>query len=510
MRYGALALMMAMMLPAQQPMTFQYFYDDTGQLIKVVDSTGIVIEYVYDAVGNMLEVKRSTVTPGALSVFSFAPQQGTTGAVVTIMGQGFSTTASANQVRFGTVLATVLSATTTQLVVQIPPGAVTGPVSVTVGTQTASSSTAFSVVPVPVITSIRPKIVLAGTTVTNFQVTGYNLGNSTFGLLPLLQPVAATASGVVVNQTGTQATMTLTIRADVGLQFVVAATNSFGASDPFPSAEKTLTIYNLPPGGDADQDGLTNADEVARGTDPFKFDTDGDGFGDGLEVALGSDPLNPASVPNLTSGPRESIGRYVSVLNGIPPVPLPTTMSREAISLYVSVLNGIPPVTLPTTMSREAISLYVSVLNGIPPVTLPTTMSREAIGLLVSVLNAASSGGIPTESVESPARMRLNKAVAAMISRGVSLTLQDYGPDSDQDGIPDRLEELILTDAGKADTDVDGYPDGLEIVLGSDPLEMLSIPLIQRTPEVFGPPLSIQNNGGKVARLRRDIRGRSQ
>jgi Rhs family protein len=42
---------------AQTPITFQYAYDDTGQLIKVVDSTGIAIDYFYDAVGNMLAIK---------------------------------------------------------------------------------------------------------------------------------------------------------------------------------------------------------------------------------------------------------------------------------------------------------------------------------------------------------------------------------------------------------------------------------------------------------------------
>lgn len=36
---------------AQSPTTFQYFYDDLNQLSKVVDSTGVVVEYVYDSVG---------------------------------------------------------------------------------------------------------------------------------------------------------------------------------------------------------------------------------------------------------------------------------------------------------------------------------------------------------------------------------------------------------------------------------------------------------------------------
>ncbi|MCW5981415.1 MAG: VCBS repeat-containing protein [Bryobacteraceae bacterium] len=48
---------------------------------------------------------------------------------------------------------------------------------------------------------------------------------------------------------------------------------------------------------DSDTDGLSDDDELARGTDPFKWDTDGDGLSDSLEVANGSNPL----VRNVTS-----------------------------------------------------------------------------------------------------------------------------------------------------------------------------------------------------------------
>ncbi|PJE76077.1 hypothetical protein COV04_00915 [Candidatus Uhrbacteria bacterium CG10_big_fil_rev_8_21_14_0_10_48_11] len=45
---------------------------------------------------------------------------------------------------------------------------------------------------------------------------------------------------------------------------------------------------------DTDQDGLSNAQEIAAGTDPLNPDTDGDGLFDGEEVrSFGTDPLNP-------------------------------------------------------------------------------------------------------------------------------------------------------------------------------------------------------------------------
>lgn len=46
---------------------------------------------------------------------------------------------------------------------------------------------------------------------------------------------------------------------------------------------------------DPDGDGLTNAAEYQRQTDPRNADSDGDGIRDGLEVQTGSDPTDPAS-----------------------------------------------------------------------------------------------------------------------------------------------------------------------------------------------------------------------
>ena len=135
------ALALAASALAQQPITFQYVYDELGQLIKVVDSTGIVIEYVYDAVGNILEIKRSTIT--GLALLDFTPKQGPVGTPVTIQGQGFSAIPADNLVRFNGVLGSVTTATATTLVVTVPPGATTGPVAVQVGADTATTNTPF-------------------------------------------------------------------------------------------------------------------------------------------------------------------------------------------------------------------------------------------------------------------------------------------------------------------------------------------------------------------------------
>lgn len=53
---------------------------------------------------------------------------------------------------------------------------------------------------------------------------------------------------------------------------------------------------------DPDQDGLTNTQELAYGTDTNQWDSDGDGYSDGEEISFGSDPLDSeslASYPGL-------------------------------------------------------------------------------------------------------------------------------------------------------------------------------------------------------------------
>ncbi len=160
-------MLLALTLPqaalAQGSLTFRYFYDDIGRLVKVLDSTGVVIDYVYDPVGNILQIRRSTLaSPSAPAFFNLTPQQGGVGTMVTIEGQGFSPTPSGNTVRFNGVQALLLSATSTTLVVVVPVGATTGPITVTVGGTTLTSSTNFTVIPLapqdtpPTVTILSP------------------------------------------------------------------------------------------------------------------------------------------------------------------------------------------------------------------------------------------------------------------------------------------------------------------------------------------------------------------
>src|SRR5262245_26377654 len=100
MSWFSAVLLLALLAPAlaQQSPGIRYVYDDLNRLITVIDPTGQVAEYVYDAVGNILEIRRSTLSD--LAIIDFTPSRGAVDTLVTIQGQGFSPTPAQNTVTF--------------------------------------------------------------------------------------------------------------------------------------------------------------------------------------------------------------------------------------------------------------------------------------------------------------------------------------------------------------------------------------------------------------------------
>jgi len=198
------------------------FLAGAGPRLPVVDSTGVVIQYVYDPVLNTL------VTPGALATFTASPQTASTGGTLTIQGQGYSTTPSLNIVIIGGTAVTVLPAISSTIVVAIPATGITGTISITISGSSTTSVVTETVVPAPIISSIIPRVAQGGTT----------------------------------------AILTDAASANVDGRFAMTALHT---SVNFPLSATPARAFGVftDPGADAEVDGLAHAYEIVVGTDPF-------------------------------------------------------------------------------------------------------------------------------------------------------------------------------------------------------------------------------------------------
>ncbi|HEX3747013.1 MAG TPA: IPT/TIG domain-containing protein [Bryobacteraceae bacterium] len=463
------------LLLAQNPASVRYFYDGLGQLTTVVDPQGNEINYTYDQAGNILQVTRSTLTANALAVLNVTPATMYSGSTITILGQNFSPATSGNTVTIGGVAATVIAATATSLTVVLPANAASGVVSVTAGGVTVSWSGSTVFYTLPAITTISPIGALAGTVIPSLTVTGTNLNDATFsfyGRNAYLLSITSTT----ISPSGTSATLAVTTSSAAFGRFVLLAANSSGSSATTGVRGNTLVVPGSDPTADPDVDGLTNAQEIAMGTDPLNSDTDGDGFGDGDEVRFGTDPLNPLSYPHLipTAYPQLGSGLPFSVFNQQPQIANPQTAPPMfSGSLAFSVFNQQPQVANPqTTPPSLSQSLTFSVDNTAGGMTemAVKVLDTNGDGLPDSVRRALRNEGMSDRPGDDPDHDGLTNLEEFCLGTDPRKT------DTDGDDVPDGEEVLRGTNPLSIDSDGDGYSDWEEILAGTDPLDPNSHP----------------------------------
>ena len=182
----------------------------------VVFAASNVVQYTYDAAGNVIAIER--INPAPITLTGLVPATGPIGAIIAINGTGFSATPGNNAVAFNGVAALVVSASPAMLAVAVPAGATNGKVTVSVGANTAISAQDFVVAAagMPTISGFTPSAGLSGTIVnvegTNFApapgATTVKLNQSTAAISSaapgqLAFPVpAATGSGRIRVTTG--------------------------------------------------------------------------------------------------------------------------------------------------------------------------------------------------------------------------------------------------------------------------------------------------------------------
>ena len=166
--------------------------DNQVATISEASTTRLVVNVPDGAVSGPIEVEVDSETTTSdpftvlaadvLAITSISPTSGPVGEEVTIEGQNFGATAADNMVTFlgdesdegDNQVATISEASTTRLVVNVPDGAVSGPIEVEVDSETTTSDP-FTVLAADVlaITSISPTEGAVGEEVT---ITGQNFG----------------------------------------------------------------------------------------------------------------------------------------------------------------------------------------------------------------------------------------------------------------------------------------------------------------------------------------------
>lgn len=238
---GALLVTLLLGLaPPAFPQAITYEYDALGRLILVASPEGVA-GYEYDAVGNILRIvtRRYSEITDPVAILMFTPDRGPAGTEVHLYGKGFSETPSANQVAFNGTPATVTSASATRLVVTVPSGATTGPITVTAPLGSATSPGPFTVTQQLAVVPDEAEVALGGSlgfTATldgspapsvTWAVNGIAGGNATVGTI--------TSQGRYTAPGTFPGAITVTIQASL-------------SADPATFTEATVTLIGRPPG----------------------------------------------------------------------------------------------------------------------------------------------------------------------------------------------------------------------------------------------------------------------
>ncbi len=170
------------------------------------------------------------------------PQSGPVGTLVAIMGSGFGASQGSSTVKFNGTPVTWVSWSATLLQVQVPTGATSGNVVVTVS-GVASKGQAFTVTPPPVITSLSPTLGPVGATVaitgSNFTAGGTQTPQVVFNPELYASPISSTDTSITVAVPAGATTGDLVVSVGGGNSNAVLFTVT--SSDP--------SISTLSPGG---------------------------------------------------------------------------------------------------------------------------------------------------------------------------------------------------------------------------------------------------------------------
>jgi hypothetical protein len=221
---------------------------------------------------------------------------------------------------------------------------------------------------------------------------------------------------------------------------------------------------------DIDGDGLTNAQEIAAGTDPRNPDTDGDGIPDGVDPHPLVKNIAPVVVDDQFD--VQSPTNLVITLNA-------TDANADALTLRITQLpssgrlfqtaDGATRGSRITVTNTAVTHPQFKVIFS-PPFATNTTSTFTFRANDGAVDSAAATVTINVTHIPGADSDGDGMPDLYEVQNGLDPEVNDAGADRDGDGLTnlDEFNRGLL--AGNPDTDGDGLADGAELIAGTDPL----------------------------------------
>jgi RHS repeat-associated protein len=287
-----------------------------------------------------------TVSPPP-TITGISPGTGEVGTPVTINGSGFGSTESSNSAAFGGVVAAASSWSDTQIIVAVPPNAITGPVTVTVAGVTAQGPE-FILDTIAVLTASNGN----QTTFTSTMVGG------TWSMLNSQGPGCSSCS----------------VRGNVQDTYDING-NLLTTTDP---NGNTIT-YTY----DSANNVLTRSAQLngAPVTTTYTYNSLG-------EVLTMTDPLG-----NTTTNTYDANGNLLTVSSPTPNGQTPSSVTQFTYNALGELTRILDPLNHPTTMTYTAAGLINNVTDAQNHVT---TYGYDARGNRTSVIDPINGGAHPT------------------------------------------------------------------------------------------------------------------